>query len=483
MKCEVIDILTYQDFINEPDRVAFITRAIEEHRRSDAYKTAVDAELYDQQRNSTINAVVRTIYTAAGLPIEDPTSSNNKIASNFFHRLNTQRVSYLLGNGVSFTDHVTKVINSDGTTLSHDETKERFGDDFDTTLYSICYSGEISGKSYGYITDAGNGTYKLHLFKLTEFVPLVDEYDNSLRAGIRFWSLEWGKRPVSVVLYEEDGITEYRTREGKQGLDLAEYRAKRPYNTITRKTEVRGEEVIGGENVFGRLPIIPYYAANEQSTLVGMKSAIDAYDLISSGFANDLQDCAQVYWLIGGALGTTDEEAKKFREKLLFQHIGVVDADNSTVTPYTQEVPYEARKVFMENLRASIYEAFGGFDIKQLTGGDRTATEIEASYNPMDEEADAFETRVTRFIRQMLALVGIEDVPEYKRNRIANQLEQTQMIIMAAEYLSTRAILEKLPWITVDEVDTILAERDGEVDERIEETNPEDVNDVGGEAL
>ena len=481
----MITILTYQDFIKATDRVAFITNAISEHRKSEAFQTAVDAELYDKQQNSTINSVVRTIYTAAGLQIEDPTSSNNKIASNFFHRLNTQRVAYLLGNGVSFTDHITKVENPDGTVDTFDETKEAFGDDFDTTLYSVAYSGEICGSSYAYITDAGEGKYNIHLYKLTEFVPLLDEFDGSLRAGIRFWSLEWGKRPVTAVLYEEDGITEYRTKDGKQGLDIEEYIPKRPYNIITRTTEAGGTEVIGGENTFGRLPIIPYYAANQQSTLIGMKASIDAYDLIQSGFANDLQDCAQIYWLIGGALGTTDENAKKFRETLLFQHIGVVDADNSTVTPYVQEVPFEARKAFLDTIRASIYENFGGFDIKQITGqtAERTATEIEASYNPMDEEADAFETRVTRFLRQLLAMVGIEDVPQYKRNRIANQLEQTQMVVMAAEWLSQRAVLEKLPWITVDEVDTILAEKSGEVDERQEDTTPEDVNDVGGENL
>lgn len=479
MQNGVITTLTYQDFINATDRIAFISQAIEAHRRSDAFRTAVDAELYEKQQNSTINAVTRTIYTAAGMPIEDPTSSNNKIASNFFHRLNTQRVAYLLGNGVSFTDHVRKVRNPDGTVTTFDETKETFGNDFDTVLYSICYSGEISGSSYAYITDAGNGKYNLHLFKLTEFVPLLDEYDRSLRAGIRFWSLEWGKRPVMVELYEEDGITEYRTKEGKTGLDLEESAAKRPYNVITRTTPASGTEIIGGENPFSRLPIIPYYAQNQQSTLVGLKSAIDAYDLIQSGFANDLQDCAQIYWLIGGASGTTDAAAKKFRETLLFQHIGVVDTDNSTVTPYTQEVPYEARKVFLENLRANIYEAFGGFDIRQVVSGDRTATEIEASYNAMDEEADAFETRVTRFIRQVLTLVGIDDMPEYKRNRIANQLEQTQMIVMAAEYLSTRAVLEKLPWVTVDEVDAILAEKSGEIDELAVDADTKDVNEVG----
>lgn len=454
-------MLTFQDFERAEDRAKFIVRAINAHRKSDEYKIAIDAEQYDRQKNTTINSITRKIYTEAGIPIDDPVSSNNKIPSNFFHRLNTDRVSYLLGNGISFTDHITRRKNSDGSVTVVDETKEKFGDDFDTAMYSVIYSGEISGMSYSYITTTKTG-YEIHLFKLTEFVPLLDEYTGELRAGIRFWSLDWGKRPVVVVLYEEDGITEYRSKGNKLGeLELIE---KRPYNRIIRTTEAWGQEIIGGNNPFGMLPIVPYYGAYRQSTLVGMKAAIDSYDLICSGFANDLNDCAQIYWLVSGALGTTDETAKKFREKLLFQHIGVIDQDNSNIKPYVQEVPHEARKAYLDMCRAQIYESFGGFDIKQIISGDRTATEIQANYMPMDNEVDAFETRVTRHIRQILAIVGTNDVPRYKRNPVVNQLEQTEMVTMAADYLSSRAILEKLPYVVIDEVDTILAEKDLEVD-------------------
>lgn len=460
----------------------FIALAIDNHMKSDSYKIAEDAELYDRQLNSTINSVVRTIYTKAGIPIEDPVSSNTKIASNFFHRLNTDLVSYLLGNGVMFQDHITKEENPDGSVTVHDETKEAFADDFDRVVYDAVYSGEIEGSSYTYVTQGKDGKYDLTLYKLTEFVPLLDEYDSSLRAGIRFWSLEWGKRPVVAILYEEDGITEYRTKPGTKGLFLEEYKKKRPYSRIIQKTEVRGVEVIGGANPFTRLPIIPYYAKYKQSTLVGMKASIDAHDLIMSGFANDLRDCSQIFWLIGGALGTSDKQAAEFRERLLFQHIGVIDNENSEVKPYVQEVPFESRKVFLESIRESLYEGIGGFNIKQLINGDRTATEIQANYNAMDQEADALKTRVSEYLKNLLSLVGRKDRPQYKRNRIANLLEQTQMVVMAAEYLSTRAILEKLPWITADEVDTILAEKSGEADERRDsEDNNDEIN--GGETL
>lgn len=479
------NIYTFQDFEAATDRADFIKKAINDHRQSYDFKIAQEAALYDRQENVTINEVVRYIYTATGMKIEDPTTSNNKIASNFFHRLNTQRVSYLLGNGVSFTDHVKTVNNPEtGEPTQIDETKETLGDEFDTRAYQTVYSGEIAGKSYCYVTYDSKEGYSYYLFPITEFVPLLDETDGRLRAGIRFWSLDWERRPITAILYEADGLTKYRTKNGSRGLDLEEYEPKRGYNVKVMKTDAEGEEVIGYENRFSELPIIPYYGRNMQSTLVGMKAAIDAHDLIASGFANDLQDCAQVYWLIGGSLGMDDNKLKEFREKLLFQHIGVADLDNSSVTPYTQSIPFEARTAFLKHIRNSIFESFGALDVTNLNNGDRTATEIEAAYEALEQEADDLEARVTDFIRRLLNLIGIDDMPIYKRNRISNQLEQTQMIIMAAEHLSERAVLEKLPWITVDEIDRILAEKSGEVDS-LSETENNDVNEtpVDGEQL
>ena len=475
---------TYQDFLKAKDRAEFIAKAINDHRQSNEFKIACDAALYDRQENVTINKVVRYIYTATGIKIEDPTTSNNKIASNYFHRLNTQRVSYLLGNGVSFVDHVKTVTDPEtNEPIQIDETKELLGETFDTRTYQVAYSGEISGQSYCYVTYDSKEGYNYYLFPLTEFVPLLDENDGELMAGIRYWSLDWERRPITAVLYEADGLTKYRTREGSKGLDLAVFEPKHGYNIKTIKTEAEGEEVIGYENQFDSLPIIPYYGRNKCSTLVGMRAAIDAHDVIASGFGNDLTDCAQVYWLIGGSLGMDDQKLKEFRERLLFQHIGVADLDNSSVTPYTQQVPYEARMAFLNHIRNNIYESFGALDVTNINTDDRTATEIEAAYEALEQETDDLEARVTDFIRRLLKLIGVKDRPIYKRNRISNQLEQTQMIIMAAEHLSERAILEKLPWISVDEIDRILEEKAGEIDQLSEETEQKSDPLQGGEAL
>ena len=59
----------------------------------------------------------------------------------------------------------------------------------------------------------------------------------------------------------------------------------------------------------------------------------------------------------------------------------------------------------------------------------------------------------------ILALIGIEDYPVFDRNRISNEKEETEMIMLAANYLDDETVLNKLPFITVDEVDGILARK------------------------
>lgn len=458
-------LYTYQDFEAEKAKngvIVAMQNAINLHLKSDAYKIAKSADAYDHQQNETIYNYVRMIFTMTGSPVEDFTASNNKIASNFFHRLNTQRNMYLLGNGVSFTDHVEQEVDIEtGAETLVDTTKETLGNHFDTDLKTAGYNALIHGVTFGFWN-----LDRLHIFPITEFVPLWDEEDGSLRAGIRFWRIDKNK-PLIAVLYEEDGYSKYKSKEGV-GIDLEEVQSKRSYKLRVAVSEEDGEEVIGEEN-YSSLPIVPLWGSKlKQSTLVGMQHSIDSFDLIRSGFANDLTDCAQIYWILENCSGMDDNELAKFRDRLKINHIAVADMENSKAVPYTQEIPYSARKEYLDEIRAGIYEDFGGLDVHTVAAG-ATNDHIDAAYQPMDEEADDFEFQIIEFIQQILALMGIEDTPIFKRNRISNQKEQTDMILSAAEYLDDETVLSKLPFISVDEVEDILIKIQQDSEDRFAE--------------
>lgn len=73
---------------------------------------------------------------------------------------------------------------------------------------------------------------------MTEFVPLHDEEDGALKAGIRFCQIAPDK-PLRMTLYELDGYTEYIRRKSKD----IEVKPKRMY-----KLAVRGKPCLWERN-------------------------------------------------------------------------------------------------------------------------------------------------------------------------------------------------------------------------------------------
>ena len=99
---------TYQDLLalgdNDNARREFLRDVVNEHKASDAYKIAVDAEAYDRQENPTIVNYKKLITNMLGQKIEDIWSANYRLASNHFNRFITQENQYLLGNGLNLED-------------------------------------------------------------------------------------------------------------------------------------------------------------------------------------------------------------------------------------------------------------------------------------------------------------------------------------------------------------------------------------------
>lgn len=439
-------IPTYQDFLDETDRIKFVSTAIQSYKQSDRYKTARLADEYDAQRNPTVAGAIRTLFNVQGAKVQDRTASNHRIASNLFSRLNTQRCMYSLGNGVSFVDPY------EAREGGIDETKEALGPHFDHVIKEAGYHALIHGVSYLFWDVSG-----VYEFKATELVPIEDEVDGSLRAAVRFWQLDTNK-PLNAVLYEEDGYTQYATVSGK----LQEVKPKRAY-MVTYEYSEAGETVITSEDNYNALPIVRMYGSRlKQSTLVGMQEAIDAYDLILSGFANDLSDCAQIYWIVENYGGMTDDDLAQFLDRLKLNHIANADTQaGGRVTPYTQEIPYQARKAFLDDLKARIYEDFGALDVHTVSAG-ATNDHVDAAYQPLDENAADFEHWVGDAITQLLALQGIEDTPIFKRQRISNQKEQVEMLVQEAAWLDEATILRKLPNLTPDEAQAVTTANENE---------------------
>lgn len=460
---EVWEMRTYEDLLenssNEIMKRDFVFTSISQYKSSNEYRKALIANEYYERKNTTITTYQKWLYKLSGEAVPDNYSANFKFCNGFFPLFLKQEVSYLLGNGVTFNDENTK--------------SKLGGKRFDTDLINIGKKALWGGIAYGFLN-----LDHIDIFSALEFVPFWGEEDGALHAGIRFWQLDPSK-PLRATLYEEDGYTEYiyrkATRQDKQTFEILQ--DKRSYVQIVKESKADGREIEDGYNYKG-FPIVPLYANdNKQSEFEGLQEKIDGYDLIQSGFANDLDEASQIYWTIKNAGGMDDVDLAKFIERLKVVKAAVVDEDGSQAEAHTVEVPYNARMQALQELRNSLYADAMAVDTQQIASGNITATAIRAVYTNLDLKCDDFENCVNQFIYGLLDLLGIDDAPTYKRNKIVNISEETQIILSAANYLDDTTILKHLPFLSPDEIETIQLAREKEDIDRYEDA---EVNDDDG---
>lgn len=444
---------TYEDFLeltNEEDIQEFVREAINDHKTSKMYREAAVAYDYYRKRNVTITRYQKLLYTLSGQAVPDNFSANYKFINAFFPIFVKQEAHHLLGEGVTFNE---------------DTTKDKLGGDrFDSVLIKAGLAALWGGVSFGFFN-----MDHVDVFDILEFVPLIGEEDGGIHAGIRFWQIADNK-PLRATLYQEDGYTEYIWRDDKCFV-LAE---KRPYKQIVQVSEADGTEIIDGEN-YPSFPIVPLWGNDEhQSELTGLREKIDGYDLIQSGLANDLDDMSQIYWVLENAGGMDDVDLARFIERLKTVKAATMEDDGARAEAHTIEVPYQARMTALADLRDSLYRDAMALDTDKISAGNVTATAIQASYENLTLKCDGFDDCIFDFINGLLNLIGVDDAPTFKRSKIINMGEDTQMILQAAQYLDDETILKHLPFLNIDEVDEILKRVDEEeLDRMAAEEEPE----------
>lgn len=434
---------SYQDLLQvgegEAARMQFVSDAISEYKASDIYRRAVIAEQYAKKKNVTIMQYQKFLYTAQGKAVPDEYSPNYQLRSNFFYRFITQENQYLLGNGI---------------TWGEDSTKEKLDDKFEYTLRKIGKNALVSGVAYGfYDVDT------LKMFKATEYRPLIDEEDGAHKAGIYWWQLAPNK-PLRAILYELDGYTEYMWKDGKGSV----LREKKPYKITAIGDNVdkeAGTMIYDGEN-YPSFPIVPCYGnSDKQSELEGIREQIDCYDLIKSGFANNVDEAGFIYWAIQNAGGMDEQDVAEFVQKMRTLHAANMDDDGAKAEAHTLEVPTGAREALLDRLSKDLYRDYMALDTQEIAGGAATATEIKAQYEPLDQKTDEYEAQVKDFLTDILSLAGIDDTPTFTRSKIVNTAEEINEVLAAAPYTSAEYTTQKILTLLgdADKVNDVMAQQ------------------------
>lgn len=437
---------------NDADRMRFLFAAIQEHQASEAFRFARDAELYYNGENPTINRYEKIIYDLKGRAHRNLFTANHKIASSFFRFAVDQENSYLLGNGVTFKNAATKP--KLGTRRKP----------FDLQLLKVSKRALIDGVAFGFWN-----LDHIEVFSLREFVPLPDEEDGALKAGIRFWQIA-GDKPLRVTLYEPDGCTEYIRRKDADMAVLTPKRAYIVYTVGSALERSHGETVELYENYPG-FPIVPLRNNDAmRSELRGRRNTLDALDLATSNMVNNVDEGNLIYWVLTNCGGMDDLDDMAFIEQLHITHVAHVDgsADGARAEAHTLEAPFTGTQTTIDMLTKRLYTDFQCFDASAVSAGNQTATAIRASYVPLDLKVDQYEAQVTEFVDGILALAGIDDEPTYTRNQIISRQEDAQTVLLGAEYLDEEYITAKLLTILgdADQIEAVHRRRAAEEEDR-----------------
>lgn len=444
--------VTFQDWLatpegEKPDKLLEIIR---KYKASADFKIALQANAYFRAENP--ETAKKMLLRPTVVSIKDDKGKvkkqnrmaqidGNRVYSGFFGRFVTQQNQYLLGNGV---------------TLESDADKEKLGLGFDKKMEAIGERALLHGVCWGFWNADHLEAIEAAVDGFTGFVALVDERTSAPMLGVQFWQLS-AKRPMYIRLFEVEGVSEYTVAEG--AITLTSPRKAYKVSTVTDEL---GEMVVGEEN-WGVLPLIPFYANTEKRSELtwAIKSKIDLYDRILSDFGDNLDRACDVYWVLNNFGGTMDEIAEtvaKIEEIKAVANISDGTGTQASAEPRTIEVPYQARREALDLLEKALYQDYMALNMDALTGGSLTNVAIETAMLNLNLKADRYEWQAFSFVQGVLRLLGIEmEEIKFKRQTLVNRSEIVEDIGVMRDYIDKRTALKLNPYIDQEEVEDIVA--------------------------
>lgn len=441
-------VITYQEFEECSTIEEGIKKAISSFDRTTLMQVSSEAWRYYSGDNVEIEKRRPVFYNERGELVKDIFKANNKVSSSIFQKIIKQENSYLLSNGITMSEGF----------------KDNLSKTFDNKMFECGLSALLDGVAWIYNYVDGEGKVAQEVFKGCEFVPLNDEIDNNLIAGIR--RIKRNEKLTIYEFYEADGKTVYVSRNNGA---IALAKPKVPYTLVIKK-DVLGE-VIEGYNPFGGLAIFPMYG-NElriSEFKKSIKSKIDLIDIIVSDFGNNLEDSQDVYWVIenyaGQGLGEFLQDYKKYKSI----KVNSLAGERSSATPHTIEVPYQARKVAIDELRRQIYEDSMALDTSILSGGSITNSVIKVMMADLNLKLDSFEFQVLETVNAIVGMVkaykNIADDVEIKivRRSLVNDTEVIADLATAvgAGIMSVETAIDENPYVEDTEEELKRIEEEG----------------------
>lgn len=445
---------------------------------------AKEAERYYKGEND-IKHKIKKQYTkdSNDRPKHNPLrKADNRIANNYYNFLVDQKIDYLLGNPIVFdlgSERSNKALNNIlgnnfmkqlqhvGINASNCKVgwlhlwKQVTNRDFDATGDPVTETelkfGVIDSKQ---IKAEWGGPFNHDLLAVRRTYEMTDEE---------------GKTWEITEYWDKEKCYSYKKESEAANASLIENDCYLDYNLETGEMEPTNEYVHG----FDEVPFIAFF--NNQfhlNDLKAIKGYIDSYDLIYSGYVDDLEDVAEIVFVLEN-LGDTplDDFMRNLKDKAAVKVINNEDT-KTDIRTLTIDIPVDARNALLNTARKNIFEQGRGVDPMPESYGNTSGEALKYMYANLALKAKAtqieFEVSIDRFIKLICRDRGIPFIEPIKQtwtpNRINNDTEVINNIKNSYGIISLKTLLENHPFVnTVEEELKRLEEEQQEKDKQIVE--------------
>lgn len=433
--------------MDDEKRINFVRKAVTDFQGSTRLERAHECRAHYKTENPDI-AARKKLYASAiesgegtmkAVAKENRFAANEKVASPFFRKITDAKVQYLAGEGADVNaiaeadaEAVKAVTDALGFQLKRVEQASLT----DALVYS-------SGYSYMQII---NDKLKLQHVPYCEVIPFYDK-QGALVSVIRYYKregIEYADYHTAAKIYSFARNPKARNGSGWKFEGES-------WQIITGKRYGDGSIEDTGGKGWPRLPWFELWHNNDHTSSLthSVKTMIRCYDVVVSDFANNLIDLQDVFVSLkadsaysGMEYGETLELLKNFK----------VAEGVENVTTF--EVPYQARQVLLEIMKAGIYEGLQGVDLSIIAGQPKTATEIKAAYSNIDLWADQAEWHVNDWVNDLLGFVaeymGVSLPPisvTNQRRAMFDEVAQMQAVASQKGIISDKTLFENHPLV------------------------------------
>lgn len=440
------------ELLGEKQRVDFVRKAISDFQGGERLKRAKDCKAYYDTDNPDI-AGRKKVYaspreyegadgeaTIRAVAKENRFASNEKVASSFFRDITDAKVQYLAGEGAD----VNAVDDSQADAAK--AVTEALGVQVRRVEQECLTDALVYRVGYAYM-QVINGAIKLQHVPYCEVIPYYDR-EGALCNVLRYWKrcgVEYADYHTPATVYSFSRNPKDRVGAGWK------YDGEAPQIITATRYGDGTTEVTGGKG-WARLPWFEMRHNNDRTSSLtnAARSMIRCYDIVVSDFANNLIDIQDAFIKLKDSYGSGMEWGEIVELSRTFKASDSIDGVE------TVEIPFQARQVLADMLRAGIYSALRGVDTRGIaSGGVTLATSIRALYADIDLWADQAEWHLGDWVRDVLGLaadyMGVPLPPvnvTFTRRMIFDETAQMDAIARQKGIISDKTLYENHPLVT-----------------------------------